>query len=382
MTNPVHLTRQISRRGVLAGAGAGLLGLGLAACGGNPDALKSDAKGGAGSGNPKELIVFDGGGAWGAAQRKAFFEPFQKETGIKVIPAPAPPAAQLRTAIASGKPGMDVVDLNGARIGSWTRDGLLQKIDYSLWNDSSLKNAFDPYPAMDTAVPAIVFAVQLAYNKTLTGRDLTSWADMWDAAVRGKRSFRTGDGPGGCTLEIALLADGVKPADLYPLDLDRALRKLTEIRPQVLKFWDNGAESIQMLVDKQISAVAAWNGRIQSAIADGAKNISSTWEQAVVQIDYWAIPKGSTNVEGATKFIEFASQPKRQAEFAQLITYAPTIPAAFDDIPADRKKLLVTAPGIVEKTVLQNTDYWSSVGAGDKTNEEIAIDRWQKWLAG
>ncbi|MEU3452891.1 ABC transporter substrate-binding protein [Micromonospora sp. NPDC006766] len=381
MTNP-GVTRTLSRRGLLAGAGAGLLGLGLSACGGNPDALKSNGQGDGGSGNSKQLVVFDGGGAWGAAQRKAFFEPFERETGIKVIPAPAPPAAQLRTAIASGKPGMDVVDLNGARIGSWTRDGLLQKIDYSLWKNPGLKDAFAPYPALETAVPAIVFAVQLAYDRNLTGRELTNWADLWDATVKGKRSFRTGDGPGGCTLEIALLADGVKPEDLYPLDMDRALRKLSEIKPRVLKFWDNGAESIQMLVDKQISAVAAWNGRIQSAIADGAKNISSTFEQAMVQIDYWAIPKGCSNVEGATRFIEFASEPQRQAEFAQLITYAPTIPSAFDHIPEERQKLLVTAPGIVEKTVLQNTDYWSSIGAGGKTNEEIAIDRWQKWLAG
>lgn len=372
----------ISRRSLLAGTGASLIGMGLSACGGNPDAIDTNSNNGTSNENSGEIIVYDGGGSWGAAQRKAFFEPFQAETGIKVIPAPAPPAAQLRTAIASGKPGMDVVDLNGARIGSWTRDGLLQKIDYSLWKDSALKDAFDPYPALDTAVPAIVFAVQLAYNKTLTGRELTSWADMWDAAVAGKRSFRTGDGPGGCTLEIALLADGVAPKDLYPLDMDRALNKLSRVKPQVLKFWENGAESIQMLVDKQISCVAAWNGRIQTAVADGAPNISSTFDQAVVQIDYWAIPKGSSNVEGATKFIEFASKPERQAEFAQLITYAPTIPAAFDHIPDDRKKLLVTAPGIIENTVLQNTDYWSSVGTGGKTNEEIAIDRWQKWLVG
>ncbi|GAA2445746.1 ABC transporter substrate-binding protein [Actinomadura vinacea] len=365
----------VSRRGFLAGAGALAGAVTLGACG-NPDKLKGSGPGSGGN----QLVVYDGGGAWGQAQRKVLFQPFEKETGIKVVPAPAPPAAQLRTAISAGKPGMDVVDLNGARIGSWARDGLLQEIDYTKWNDPSLKGKFDPYPAQQHAVPAIIFAVQLAYDRQALGRDMTGWADMWNGSLPGKRSFRTGDGPGGGTLEIALLADGVAPKDLYPIDMERALRKLSQVRSNVLKFWDNGAESIQMLVDKQITGVAAWNGRIESALAGGAKNIQSTFAQAIVQIDYWAIPKGAANVEGALRFIEFASKPERQAEFAQEITYAPTVKSAYDHIPAERQKLLATAPGL-SGTVLQNMEYWSSQDKSGKTMEEIAIDRWQKWLS-
>ena len=34
------------------------------------------------------------------------------------------------------------------------------------------------------------------------------------------------------TLEAALMADGVAPDKLYPLDVDRAFKKLEEIKPQ------------------------------------------------------------------------------------------------------------------------------------------------------
>ena len=47
-------------------------------------------------------------------------------------------------------------------------------------------------------------------------------------------------------LEEALLADGVEPKDLYPLDVDRAFRKLDQIKHYVRKWWANGSEVMQL----------------------------------------------------------------------------------------------------------------------------------------
>ncbi|MGY0056863.1 ABC transporter substrate-binding protein [Streptomyces sp. LZ34] len=374
-----HLTPSaLSRRNLLFGAGAGIAALGLGACA-NPDQVGKSSSAG-GSGSSDGLVVYDGGGAWGAAQRKAYFEPFQKETGIKLTTSIAPPSAQLKAAIEAGKPGMDVIDLNGSRVATWAKTGLIQKIDYGQWDDTSLKAKFHPYPALEYAVPSLIFAVQLAYSKkALGGGDMTRWADLWDASFPGKRSLYPGNGPGGCTLEIALLADGVKPKDLYPLDVDRALAKIGKLRSRVLKFWESGAESVQLLTDGEISALAAWNGRIQDAVGKGA-DVQSTFNQAILQVDYWAIPKGSKNVEGALRFIEFCSRPDRQAEFAKLITYAPTTQEAYRHISDERQKLLATSQHNLDKTIPQDNDFWGSSAGKGKTQEEMAIDRWQKWL--
>ena len=42
--------------------------------------------------------------------------------------------------------------------------------------------------------------------------------------------------------EFALMADGVKPDELYPLDLARATKKLETIKDDIV-FWTSGAES-------------------------------------------------------------------------------------------------------------------------------------------
>ena len=45
---------------------------------------------------------------------------------------------------------------------------------------------------------------------------------------------------------LALLADGVAPSKLFPLDLDRAFHKLDQIKPNVAVWWKTGDQSKTM----------------------------------------------------------------------------------------------------------------------------------------
>ena len=75
----------------------------------------------------------------------------------------------------------------------------------------------------------ITYGVVLGYNTDATaGQVPEGWADFFDTAkFPGKRGFW--DYSAGGIFEFALLADGVAPADLYPLDLERATAKLDTI---------------------------------------------------------------------------------------------------------------------------------------------------------
>ncbi len=52
-------------------------------------------------------------------------------------------------------------------------------------------------------------------------------------------------------MEIALLADGVAPDKLYPIDADRAFKKLDTIKKQSI-FWTTNSQSQQLLVDGEV----------------------------------------------------------------------------------------------------------------------------------
>src|SRR3954467_11504936 len=81
-------------------------------------------------GAQQQIVVTSWGSAYQDAQRKAYFEPFTKETGIKIVEATGPDAAKIKAMVASGNVEGDVVDFNLASALVLGEQGLLTPIDY------------------------------------------------------------------------------------------------------------------------------------------------------------------------------------------------------------------------------------------------------------
>src|SRR5690606_41913539 len=64
-------------------------------------------------------------------------------------------------------------------------------------------------------------------------------------------------------------SDGVPLDKLYPLDFDRAYKKLDTIKNSIDVWWTGGAQTSQLLKSGEVDICAAWNGRVQAAIDDG-----------------------------------------------------------------------------------------------------------------
>ncbi|GEP54297.1 ABC transporter substrate-binding protein [Reyranella soli] len=329
------------------------------------------------------VAVYDGGGSWGEAKRIAYFEPFEKETGIKVVIVPRTDTGAVRASILAGAPRYDVTILSGSTTATFAREDMLLPIDYSYFETADL-DGFDPVKPGKFSVPHIIYSLVLAYDgaKFAAGGP-ASWADIWDVKkFPGPRSLPTGTwGGDGGTFECALMADGVEPANLYPLDWDRAFKSLDRIKPNILKWWASGAEGPQLIVDKQIAAGSAWNGRVSAANEQGAK-IGFSWNQGILQYDNWVLPKGAKNTVNAQKFIAFASRPENQAKFAERILYAPPNAKAYDFLKPERAKLLPTQPEARKLQFVQDYEFWNATRPDKMPNNKYAVAEWEKWIAG
>jgi putative spermidine/putrescine transport system substrate-binding protein len=364
------MTIDLTRRQLLAGTALAAGGLA------RPAIAQTSLRG------SSSVVVYDGGGSMGAAQRKAFSEPFEAETGIKVIHQPGVNAGVQRAAILAGAPKHDVTNISGGALGAFDQDGLLLPLDYSLWSEKD-RSGFDVVAASRTFAPAMIYSMLIAYDeKRHAAQAPQSWADIWDVRTfPGKRTLAAGtNAADGATYEIALLADGVLPESLYPIDWPRALKSLDRLRADVVKFWGTGAESVQLQVDKQASLGSAWNGRIDGANDQGA-SIGKSWNQGILQWSAWAIPKGTANVENAQKYVAFMSRPEPQARFSELITYGPTNSLAFNHIPAERTKLLPTAPAVKGKQIVQDYTFWNATDGTGQTGLRRAVAEWERWVA-
>jgi putative spermidine/putrescine transport system substrate-binding protein len=177
-----------------------------------------------------------------------------------------------------------------------------------------------------------VFSVVYAWNTDTYGENgPQSWADFFDVEkFPGKRAYR-GKVPG--ALEPALMADGVAPEDVYKVldseeGIKRAIDKIRKLKPNIDVFWSSGAQQAQLMKDGEVDMTTGWNGRFDVAKKDGAK-VAYGFNQALLDYDCFAIPKGAPHKDVAMQFLAEISKAEYQANLPEYITYGPTNKAAF-----------------------------------------------------
>src|SRR5262249_1286031 len=79
--------------------------------------------------------------------------------------------------------------------------------------------------------------------------------------------------------------------------------------------------------DGELDMMSIWNGRATELKQIGLP-VELVWNGAVRSTSTWCVLKGAPNRKLAWEFIQFATQPKPQAEFNRRLYYAPTNPAA------------------------------------------------------
>lgn len=310
-----------------------------------------------------EVVFVSQGGAYQAAQTKAILDPAAQMLGITVNQDSSPDAFPIiKTQETTGTPTWDVVDMPTQDCRRGGEQGLIEKLDFSnIPNAAAIPDVYKtPY-----SVPYEFYSSVLAYNKTKYGaHPPQSWADFWDVkrfpGTRALRNYPLG------ALEAALMADGVAPDKLYPLDLDRAFKKLNDIKPSITVWWTSGGQSAQLLHDGEVDMEMAWNGRVSAVQKDGG-DVAFTYNQGLLQNTSLCILKNAPHLKTAVSFVDAAIDPKLQAHLPLNIDYGPGNPEAFKTgiIPAALAEALPSAPENAAKQALVSDAWWTSP-AGDE----------------
>lgn len=342
----------ITRRTVLAGAAAAAVPSMARAQG------AMDLKG-------TTVVFASWGGAYQEAEKVSYCEPFAKATGATVVQDGPMNVAKFRAMASSGTPDWDVVDITGGFLEVAAKDGLLEKIDPKLVTLSRI----DPRFVHEYGVGCIVWSYNLGYSTVaFSGETPKTWADLFDLKkFPGKRTLL--DQPV-ASLEVALLADGVAPDKLYPLDADRAFKKLSEIKGQTV-FWTTNSQSQQLFVDREVVAGIILNGRVYDAAQKGAK-IALSWEQNIQAVDYLVVPKGSKNRAAAMRLIDTMTVAENQAKVAAMIAYSPTNVEAYKSIDPKLEPWLCTTPENTKKGFVMSQLYW-------RDHLKDLTERWTAW---
>jgi putative spermidine/putrescine transport system substrate-binding protein len=322
----------------------------------------------------RDFTVTSWGGNYQDAQRTIYFKPFSEKIGKPVLEDSWNGGyGVIQSKVKAGSPNWDVVAVEAEELALGCADGLYEKID---WEKMGGKDKYLPDAVSDCGVGANVWSQLIAYNGDTLKDGPTSWTDFWDVKkFPGKRGLRKGPK---YSLEFALLADGVAPAEVYevlstPEGVDRAFKKLDELKPNLI-WWESGAQPLQFLASGEVAMTAAYNGRITGINRSEGRNFKTVWSGSIYSVDSWVVLKGAEHKDLAQDFIAFVSQPEVQSKLPEYIAYGTTTTAAANLVPEKFAKDLPTQPENMEGAMVLDVDFWID-------NSETLTERFNAWLA-
>lgn len=311
---------------------------------------------------------------WGGSAQEAhvssYVKPWAQKRGVEILQDSPTDYAKLRAQVQADNVTWGLVEAEPNFTVDACQAGLLEKIDTSMVDTSVL----DEQLVNDCAIPNLQYAFTMAYNtEEFPDEHPTTWKDFFNTEkFPGKRGFWKYVTGG--IFEAALLADGVPPDELYPLDLDRAFRKLNTIKDQLV-FYETGDQQVQMLASGEAPLVQAWNGRVFQA-AQAGQPVANEWNQHFLSHDQIVIPKGYPNAGLAQRWMgHFVTDLKGQAADANKTAYAPVNDKALKYVkPEVRAELPTAEQNAPQRAIVINYDYWA------KHYDEVTM-RFNQWLA-
>jgi len=347
------MTVGLSRRNILALGGGAALAM--------PFVRRASAQ-------TRTIYVSSYGGAWDTAWKKAFFDPFTAETKIRVSTVPGTSFAKLKAQVQARKFEWNVAIFGDVEYTQAAHEGLLETVD----KVAARVDRLPPEIVRECGIGCYSLGDVIVYRKDkFPNGGPQSWADFWDVKrFPGARAMR--DRPATC-LAFALLADGVPLDKLYPMDIDRGFRKLSELKPHVKVWWTQGAQSQQLIRDGDVDMIAMWSARAVDLIEDNVP-VEMVWNGAAIYDAYVLVPKGDPNAKAAWEFCGFIAQAKPQADFAMLLPYGPVNPGA-RSLMTDARLRQTPAWPQNEKVSFRHDTAWLA-----PRMPEIQ-ERWSQWLS-
>jgi putative spermidine/putrescine transport system substrate-binding protein len=309
------------------------------------------------------------GGAYGKAETSAWLDPYMNEhPNVKILYDDTMDPQKLIQMVNAGNVSWDVATL-GNDFGLESTAKYLEKIDCAVVPCSMLQP--EKYPTTGYRAPQSSSGTVMGWNTDKIGSQPppSTWADFFDLDKYPGKRIMMAD-LASSPLEIALVADGVPPNQVYPVDIPRALKKMESIRDQTT-FTTNYQGCAEAVATGDAVMGQCWSGRMAGVIKNGA-HVKYTWKGQTASAGYMAVPKGGKNVQEAMKLIGYVLDAKNCARITDFIAYG--------CVNKDSAKYY--KPEVVPNLGVANQDE-SSIYIDDKYYDAHRDDynkAWQTWL--
>lgn len=347
---------QTKKKTVTSVLAAGAL-LGLSACGGP-------------SGDSTTLTFASYGGTFESGQVEAWQEPYMDENPDVSFANTSPSdTAMIKAQVESGSVQWDLADVSPFFAAEYC-DELVEPLDLPTVDTSQ----YDENLIGDCYFGTYQYSLILSYNSETWPDEAsapTTVEDFFDPeAFPGQRGV-VGDATTGI-LEYGLLADGVSPDDLYPLDVDRSLAKWDDVRDSTTFAANNGA-LLQAATSGQVDMMMMVSARTKAALDEGAP-FEPVWDTTASTFHTLVVPKGAPNTDEAMKFVDSVLTPEKSARFAELAGVGTTNAEAEPELDETATKVNAYSDQVnTGDMVILDAEWWAE-------NHTPATEQFNTWL--
>ncbi|MCT2581260.1 MULTISPECIES: ABC transporter substrate-binding protein [unclassified Mesorhizobium] len=314
-------------------------------------------------------LTFTGyGGSYQDAVVKNVVNPFTEETGIKVNVVPAPDLARVKAQQLTGNIEWDVFDGSSTEGATGSKQDLWEKLDLSMFDAGDLATA----PNEDF-IPWGLYTGGIAWdpNKFGPGKHPSTFAELFDLEKFPGRRTLFLNAPS-WNLEIALLADGVPPKDIYPLDLDRAFKMLDRIKPSIPSWPPTSTQTISLVQNGEVDFCCTFANRVKATNEPGGGlPLAFSFEQNLLDAEVLTVLKGAPNKANAMKFVAYCVRPEVQARLNNQLGGTPVSKKARPMLSAEVRKWQPDFDSPVNLFI--DVPYWTD-------NSEAVTARFKEWM--
>lgn len=339
------------RRGLKLAVMAALAGtvLLIAGCGSSSTSSGSSSAGGG------KITIADFGGPIDAGITKAFVPGFEKATGASVATDTSDAYPKEVLQAKTGNVSWDLIEADGWQIKAWCGTVIQPYASSSVPTSGFFSSLVGDNKC---GVPLLQYPMLLSYDSTKLGGAPapTSWADFFNTKkYPGKRCGY--DNPVQ-NLELGLLAQGVPPNKLYPLNVKKSLAEWAKLKGNVVLNADPG-QLTSMMLSGNYTMCATLSGRGYAADTQGGHWVP-VWNQNIRAWDDLGITKGSPNAATATAFLKYlATHPAADAQFSEISTYGATLQKAKPTFSKLASEWSMTVPAHYAEGFTIDSDFWS-----------------------
>ncbi|WP_170144323.1 extracellular solute-binding protein [Dichotomicrobium thermohalophilum] len=337
------------------------------------------------------LTVATWNSAYTAAQQRALFAPFTEETGHSLETVSHGDLMRLSAEMVTAE-GWDLVELDAQTARRGCDEGWLARIDAadlpaSVEGDPAAAD-YLPGALMSCAVGSAAWSAVVVHDPRAAFEEAPQRITDLFALERfpGKRALPR-QAP--YVLELALLADGVPPSEIYdvlatPAGQDRAFARLSAVRHAIV-WWDEASKALEPFasagpddIDDVVMGVA-FNGRVFTSAVRARQWLRILWDGQIYRFNYWATPTSAPNAEAARRLLRFVSLPERQARLTRWFPYGPVRKSALPlvgqhaEIDLDMADFVPTMPRNMAGALRFDQAFWDEHGEALKA-------RFAEWL--